>query len=194
MDQIAILLGGRIAEEITNGQLTTGAGNDLERVTEVSRAMVCEWGMSDDLGPLTFGKREEQIFLGREIAKTQDYSEETAVAIDSEVKRFVMDELRSRARTCSPSTRRPCSRSPTSCSRAKCSTPIRSIASSRACRSRSRAAPVTPPTIDERREARRSAPDGRRWCRRSASRSGRNRPGIINLELGSQNFEDRVNA
>ncbi|MFI5178974.1 MAG: ATP-dependent zinc metalloprotease FtsH, partial [Vicinamibacterales bacterium] len=90
MDQIAILLGGRIAEEITNGGLTTGAGNDLERVTEVARRMVCEWGMSDSLGPLTFGKREEQIFLGREISKTQDYSEETAVAIDEEVKKFVM--------------------------------------------------------------------------------------------------------
>ncbi len=89
-DQIAILLGGRIAEEITNGQLTTGAGNDLERVTDVARKMVCEWGMSDGMGPLTFGKREEQIFLGREISKSQDYSEDTAVAIDTEVKRFVM--------------------------------------------------------------------------------------------------------
>src|SRR5688572_8203525 len=91
MDQIAILLGGRIAEEITNGRMTTGAGNDLERVTEVARRMVCEWGMSDAMGPLTFGKREEQIFLGREISKTQDYSEETAVRIDQEVKKFVMD-------------------------------------------------------------------------------------------------------
>jgi cell division protease FtsH len=91
IDQIAILLGGRIAEEITNGKLTTGAGNDLERVTDLARKMVCEWGMSDAMGPLTFGKREEQIFLGREIAKTQDYSEETAVAIDQEVKKFVMD-------------------------------------------------------------------------------------------------------
>jgi cell division protease FtsH len=91
MDQIAILLGGRIAEELTNGNLTTGAGNDLERATELSRRMVCEWGMSDALGPLTFGKREEQIFLGREISKTQDYSEETAVRIDQETKRFVMD-------------------------------------------------------------------------------------------------------
>jgi cell division protease FtsH len=90
-DQIAILLGGRIAEELTNGNLTTGAGNDLERATELSRRMVCEWGMSDALGPLTFGKREEQIFLGREISKTQDYSEETAVRIDQETKRFVMD-------------------------------------------------------------------------------------------------------
>ena len=91
IDQIAILLGGRIAEEITNGKLTTGAGNDLERVTELARKMVCEWGMSDAMGPLTFGKREEQIFLGREIAKTQDYSEETAVGIDQEVKKLVMD-------------------------------------------------------------------------------------------------------
>ena len=89
-DQLAILLGGRIAEEITNGRLTTGAGNDLERVTDMARKMVCEWGMSDAMGPLTFGKREEQIFLGREISKTQDYSEETAVRIDQEVKRFVM--------------------------------------------------------------------------------------------------------
>ena len=90
-DQIAILLGGRIAEEITSGDLTTGAGNDLERVSSLAHKMVCEWGMSDALGPLTFGKREEQIFLGREIAKTQDYSEDTAVRIDKEVKRIVMD-------------------------------------------------------------------------------------------------------
>ena len=89
LDQIAILLGGRIAEEITSGAVTTGAGNDLERATELARRMVCEWGMSDAMGPLTFGKREEQIFLGREIAKNQDYSEETAVRIDQEIKRFV---------------------------------------------------------------------------------------------------------
>jgi cell division protease FtsH len=91
IDQIAILMGGRIAEEITNGSLTTGAGNDLERATELARKMVCEWGMSDAMGPLTFGKREEQIFLGREISKTQDYSEETAVRIDQETKKFVVD-------------------------------------------------------------------------------------------------------
>src|SRR5262249_9346957 len=90
-DQIAILLGGRIAEEITLGSLTTGAGNDLERATELSRKMVCEWGMSDAMGPLTFGKKEEQIFLGREIAQHQDYSEDTALKIDQEVKRFVTD-------------------------------------------------------------------------------------------------------
>jgi cell division protease FtsH len=98
MDQLAILLGGRIAEEITSGALTTGAGNDLERVTELSRRMVCEWGMSDEMGPLTFGKRDEQVFLGREISKSQDYSQETAVRIDSEVKRFVLTNY-DRART-----------------------------------------------------------------------------------------------
>jgi cell division protease FtsH len=90
-DQIAILLGGRIAEEITNGSMTTGAGNDLERATELARRMVCEWGMSEAMGPLTFGKKEEQIFLGREIAQHQDYSEDTAVHIDQEVKRFVSE-------------------------------------------------------------------------------------------------------
>ena len=93
-DQIAVLLGGRIAEEITNGNTTTGAGNDLERVTELARKMICEWGMSDTMGPLTFGKKEEQIFLGREIAQHQDYSEETAIRIDQEVKRVVMENYK----------------------------------------------------------------------------------------------------
>ena len=90
-DQIAILLGGRIAEEITMHGMTTGAGNDLERSTELARKMVCEWGMSDAMGPLTFGKKEEQIFLGREIAQHQDYSEDTAIRIDQELKRIVTD-------------------------------------------------------------------------------------------------------
>jgi cell division protease FtsH len=91
MAQIASLLGGRIAEEVTSGDVTTGAGNDLERATELARRRVCEWGMSDARGPLTFGKKEEQIFLGREIAQHQDYSEDTALKIDQEVKRFVTD-------------------------------------------------------------------------------------------------------
>jgi cell division protease FtsH len=91
IDQLAILMGGRIAEEITNGKMTTGAGNDIERATELAHRMVCEWGMSDEMGPLTFGKREEQVFLGREISKSLDYSEDTAERIDREVKRFVMD-------------------------------------------------------------------------------------------------------
>ena len=89
-DQITILLGGRIAEEITSGEVTTGAGNDLERATEVARRMVCEWGMSEKMGPLTFGQKEEQIFIGREIAQHQDYSESTALCIDEETKRIVM--------------------------------------------------------------------------------------------------------
>jgi cell division protease FtsH len=97
-DQIAILLGGRIAEEITIGSITTGAGNDLERATDLARRMVCEWGMSNAMGPLTFGKKEEQIFLGREIAQHQDYSEDTALRIDQEVKRFVTDNY-ARAQT-----------------------------------------------------------------------------------------------
>jgi cell division protease FtsH len=90
-DQIAILLGGRIAEQVTLNSITTGAGNDLERATDLARKMVCEWGMSNAMGPLTFGKKEEQIFLGREIAQHQDYSEDTALRIDQEVKRFVTD-------------------------------------------------------------------------------------------------------
>jgi cell division protease FtsH len=89
VDQIGILLGGRIAEEITTGDITTGAGNDLERATDLARRMVCEWGMSESMGPLTFGKKEEQIFLGREIAQHTDYSEDTALKIDAEVKRII---------------------------------------------------------------------------------------------------------
>ena len=90
-DRIAILMGGRIAEELMLGEITTGAGNDLERATEMARAMVCEWGMSNAMGPLTFGKKEEQIFLGREIAQRSDYSEDTALRIDQEVKRIVTE-------------------------------------------------------------------------------------------------------
>ena len=71
--------------------MTTGAGNDLDRASELARKMVCEWGMSDKLGPLTFGKKEEQIFLGREIAQHRDYSENTAIEIDKEVKRMVLE-------------------------------------------------------------------------------------------------------
>ncbi|MGH9634599.1 MAG: ATP-dependent zinc metalloprotease FtsH [Candidatus Angelobacter sp.] len=86
--QIAVMMGGRLAEEIFLNQMSTGAGNDIERATEMSRKMVCEWGMSS-LGPLTFGKKEEQIFLGRELSQHRDFSEETAREIDSEVRRLV---------------------------------------------------------------------------------------------------------
>jgi cell division protease FtsH len=85
---IAILMGGRLAEELFLDSMSTGAGNDIERATEMARKMVCEWGMSD-LGPLSFGKKEEQIFLGREIAQHRDYSEATAVKIDEEVQKLV---------------------------------------------------------------------------------------------------------
>ncbi len=89
--QVAIMMGGRIAEEIFLNHMTTGASNDIEKATELARRMVCEFGMSS-LGPITFGKKEEQIFLGREIAQHQDYSEDTAIKIDQEVKRIVMEQ------------------------------------------------------------------------------------------------------
>ncbi|RKY62460.1 MAG: cell division protein FtsH [Candidatus Neomarinimicrobiota bacterium] len=86
---LSILLGGRAAEKIIFNELTTGAGNDIERATELARKMVCEWGMSEKLGPLTFGKKNQEIFLGREIAQHRDFSEETAKAIDKEVRTIV---------------------------------------------------------------------------------------------------------
>jgi len=91
INNLAIYMGGRASEELIFKDPTTGAGNDIERATELARKMVCEWGMSDRMGPLAFGKQEEQIFLGREIAQHKDYSEVTAIAIDEEVKRLVTD-------------------------------------------------------------------------------------------------------
>ena len=88
--QLAILMAGRIAEEIFMHHITTGAGNDIERATDMARKMVCEWGMSE-LGPMSFGKKEEQIFLGREIAQHRDYSEATAIRIDEQVRKLVED-------------------------------------------------------------------------------------------------------
>src|SRR6201982_36209 len=85
---LAVLMGGRTAEEMFLGHITTGAGNDIERATDIARNMVCEWGMSE-LGPLAFGKKDEAIFLGREIAQHRDYSEDTAIQIDKEVRRIV---------------------------------------------------------------------------------------------------------
>ena len=87
---IAVLMGGRVSEQLTFDRMTTGAGNDIERVTELARKMVCEWGMSGSMGPITFGKKEEQIFLGREISQHRDYSEATAVEIDREVKAIAL--------------------------------------------------------------------------------------------------------
>ncbi|HXR98002.1 MAG TPA: ATP-dependent zinc metalloprotease FtsH [Terriglobales bacterium] len=88
--RLAVMMGGRIAEELYMDHMTTGAGNDIEQATDLARKMVCEWGMSE-LGPLTFGKKEEQIFLGREISQHRDFSEDTAIRIDQEVRRLVME-------------------------------------------------------------------------------------------------------
>jgi len=91
-DRIAVAMGGRIAEEVTFEQITTGAQNDIGQATEMARKMVCEWGMSDALGPLTYGKKEEAIFLGKEFNRHQDYSEATALEIDAEVKRIITEQ------------------------------------------------------------------------------------------------------
>jgi cell division protease FtsH len=84
------MMGGRVAERLKFNQLTTGAGNDLEQATTLARKMVCDWGMSEKLGPLAFGRRDDEIFLGRDFVKRRDYSEATAVEIDNEVKRIVV--------------------------------------------------------------------------------------------------------
>ncbi|MBA3002669.1 MAG: ATP-dependent metallopeptidase FtsH/Yme1/Tma family protein [Desulfurivibrio sp.] len=89
-NNLCILLSGRAAEELVFGEITTGSGNDIERCTQLARKMVCEWGMSEEMGPLSYGKKEEQIFLGREIAQHRDYSESTAIRIDDEVKGIVL--------------------------------------------------------------------------------------------------------
>ncbi len=91
LTRLAVLLGGRAAEEIIFNDYTTGAGNDLVQATELARKMVCNWGMSENIGPVTFGRREEHIFLGKELVQSRDYSEETARAIDNEVKRIVTE-------------------------------------------------------------------------------------------------------
>ena len=91
LNNITILFGGRVAEELVLEHMTTGAGNDIERATEIAHRMVCEWGMSEKLGPMTFGKKEEQIFLGRDFTQQQDYSENTAVAIDAEIRRIIQE-------------------------------------------------------------------------------------------------------
>ncbi|TAK57469.1 MAG: cell division protein FtsH, partial [Bacteroidetes bacterium] len=90
---IAYALGGRAAEKLVFNQYTTGAGNDIERASNLARKMVCEWGMSEKLGPLAYGAKEEEIFLGREITRSQNYSEDTAMAIDDEVKKIVMNGM-----------------------------------------------------------------------------------------------------
>ena len=96
--RITVIMGGRAAENLIFNTFTTGAGNDIEQATEIARKMVCEWGMSERMGPLSFGKRDEQIFLGRDMASHKNYSEATAVEIDTEIKRIV-DASYDRARS-----------------------------------------------------------------------------------------------
>jgi cell division protease FtsH len=97
--RIAVCMGGRIAEDMVFGEISTGAQNDIEQATEMARKMVCEWGMSETLGPLTYGKKEEQIFLGKEFNRHQDYSEATALKIDAEIKRIVTEQYERAQRT-----------------------------------------------------------------------------------------------
>jgi cell division protease FtsH len=91
LNNLVILFGGRVAEELVLEHMTTGAGNDIEKATDLARRMVCEWGMSEKLGPMTFGKKEEEIFLGRDFTQKVDYSESTAIEIDSEVRRIIQE-------------------------------------------------------------------------------------------------------
>ena len=123
---IAVALGGRIAEEIIFGQMTTGAGNDIEKATEIARKMVCEWGMSEKLGPLAYGKKEESIFLGRDYGqRTQDYSEQTAQEIDQEVRAIVQRQYVQREGAPHARAARSSSAWPTRSSSARRSTPRR---------------------------------------------------------------------
>ncbi|TMB73241.1 MAG: ATP-dependent metallopeptidase FtsH/Yme1/Tma family protein [Deltaproteobacteria bacterium] len=91
LNNLVILFGGRVAEELVLEHMTTGAGNDIEKATDLARRMVCEWGMSEKLGPMTFGKKEEEIFLGRDFTQKVDYSESTAIEIDAEVRRIIQE-------------------------------------------------------------------------------------------------------
>ena len=98
LSDIAVLMGGRAAEDVAFGQFTTGAGNDIERATELARKMVCEWGMSEKMGPVAFGQKEGEVFLGRDMTTTRDYSEQTAIEIDQEVRSIVQGQY-DRAKT-----------------------------------------------------------------------------------------------
>jgi cell division protease FtsH len=91
LNNLVILFGGRVAEELVLEHITTGAGNDIEKATDLAHRMVCEWGMSEKLGPMTFGKKEEEIFLGRDFTKKTDYSKSTAIEIDAEIRRIIQE-------------------------------------------------------------------------------------------------------
>ena len=97
LNNLVILFGGRVAEELVLNQVTTGAGNDIEKATDLVRRMVCEWGMSEKLGPMAFGRKEEEIFLGRDLTQKADYSKTTAIQIDAEI-RCIIQESYQRAK------------------------------------------------------------------------------------------------
>jgi len=91
LNNLVILFGGRVAEELVFEQITTGAGNDIEKATDLAHRMVCEWGMSEKLGPMTFGKKDQEIFLGRDFTQREGYSKNTAVEIDAEIRRIIQE-------------------------------------------------------------------------------------------------------
>ena len=91
LDELKVLLGGRVAEALVLKEISSGASNDLQRATQLARQMICEYGMSENIGPVTFGHRQDQVFLGRDIARDKDYSEEVAAEIDKEVRAFIED-------------------------------------------------------------------------------------------------------
>jgi cell division protease FtsH len=93
LDQMAMALGGRAAEELVFGEISTGASDDLEKVSKLVRRMITEYGMSDELGPMTYGTRHDQVFLGRDLMRDRDYGEEVAAAIDREARRIVMQQF-----------------------------------------------------------------------------------------------------
>ena len=158
--RIAMALGGRIAEEIVFGEITTGASDDIRRATQIARSMVCEVGMSEKLGPIAYGEREESVFLGRDFAqRQQDYSEQTAVSIDEEIRRIVAEQHEVARKVLERSSRPSSTPWRMRSSSARRSTPKRSKPSSRGARS-----PSAPRSSSRRGATRRKPP------KRSAAR------------------------
>ena len=186
--QLAVLMGGRAAEEIFLNHITTGAGNDIERATEIARQMVCEWGMSP-LGPLTFGKKEEAIFLGREIAQHRDYSEDTAIKIDVEVRSIVNTGYSTRAQHSRNLSRRARTRRARACSIAKCSTPseLKLLMEGKPLPEKASPPPSAPPVADQGaadHAASRAAPDSRPGQGRKAGAGIRTSPAFHRSQGG----------
>ena len=139
VNRLEMTFGGRAAEELVLGHTTTGARDDIEKATELARRMVCEYGMSDRLGPIALGKKEEQIFLGRDFTQMQDYSDNTALEIDAEVRR-ILNEAYVRPSRCCATISTCCTSWPNNCSRKRCSTACRST---RSCACTASSAPAS---------------------------------------------------